>query len=218
MIGRQDHNGPRGNGINEDIAFTLTATDVSGVAAPEPYQEVIGALCNGDHKGVGNQYVSQGKCIVTKYLVRRLTPTECERLQGYPDGWTLLGHDGKEISDTRRYQMLGNSVAVNVVAYIMQGIAEQFNKTGEEVSGERMRVIVTEQNPSLAFSGCYGICIRTQGFILLFHRRGNRHPGIFPYKRAHWHKRGSVGDDCTDAAVLFYRHVRKGRTTRRDCA
>jgi site-specific DNA-cytosine methylase len=38
----------------------------------------------------------------------------------------LLGHDGKEISDTRRYQMLGNSVCVSVVAYIMQGIAEQF--------------------------------------------------------------------------------------------
>ena len=66
------------------------------------------------------------QCIVTKYLVRRLTPTECERLQGYPDGWTLYGHDGKEISDTRRYQMLGNSVAVTCVAYILQGIAEQF--------------------------------------------------------------------------------------------
>ena len=131
MIGRQDHNGPRGNGINEELAFTLTATDVSGVTAPDgqpcqPYQEVIGALCNGDHKGIGNQYVSQNKCIVTKYLVRRLTPTECERLQGYPDGWTLYGHDGKEISDTRRYQMLGNSVAVPCVAYILQGIAEQF--------------------------------------------------------------------------------------------
>jgi DNA (cytosine-5)-methyltransferase 1 len=133
MIGRQDHNGPRGNGINEEVAFTLTATDVCGVTAPEPYQEVIGALCNGDHKGVGNQYVSQNKCIVTKYLVRRLTPIECERLQGYPDGWTEFGHDGKEISDTRRYQMLGNSVAVNVVAYIMQSIAAQFNKNGEGV-------------------------------------------------------------------------------------
>ena len=42
-------------------------------------------------------------------MVRRLTPIECERLQGFPDGWTRLGHDGKEISDTRRYQMLGNS-------------------------------------------------------------------------------------------------------------
>lgn len=60
------------------------------------------------------------------YIVRRLTPTECERLQGYPDGWTEFDVDGKPISDTRRYQMLGNSVAVPCVAYIMQGIAQVF--------------------------------------------------------------------------------------------
>ena len=67
-------------------------------------------------------------CVVTPgqaqgYLVRRLTPTECERLQGYPDGWTAHGHDGKPISDSKRYQMLGNSIAVPCVAYIMQGIS-----------------------------------------------------------------------------------------------
>ena len=56
------------------------------------------------------------------YSVRRLTPVECERLQGYPDGWTAYGDDGAPISDTRRYQMLGNSVAVPCVAYLMQGI------------------------------------------------------------------------------------------------
>lgn len=56
------------------------------------------------------------------YSVRRLTPVECERLQGYPDGWTEYGDDGALISDTRRYQMLGNSVAVPCVAYLMQGI------------------------------------------------------------------------------------------------
>ena len=58
------------------------------------------------------------------YKVRRLTPVECERLQGYPDGWTEYGHDGKPISDTKRYQMLGNSIAVPCVAYIMQGIRD----------------------------------------------------------------------------------------------
>jgi len=52
---------------------------------------------------------------------------ECERLQGYPDVWTQFGHDGKEISDTRRYQMLGNSIAVPCVAYIMLGIIEHMN-------------------------------------------------------------------------------------------
>ena len=58
------------------------------------------------------------------YLARRLTPTECERLQGYPDGWTAHGHKNQPISDRKRYLMLGNSVAVPCVAYIMQGISE----------------------------------------------------------------------------------------------
>ena len=54
-------------------------------------------------------------------IVRRLTPLECERLQGFPDFWTEQG-GGRAISDTSRYQMLGNSIAVPCVAYIMQGI------------------------------------------------------------------------------------------------
>jgi len=62
--------------------------------------------------------------IRTGLCVRRLTPTEAERLQGYPDGWTESGADGRAISDTKRYQMLGNSVAVPCVAYIMQGIRD----------------------------------------------------------------------------------------------
>ncbi len=60
----------------------------------------------------------------TGLCVRRLTPTEAERLQGYPDGWTEAGADGRAISDTKRYQMLGNSIAVPCVAYIMQGIRD----------------------------------------------------------------------------------------------
>ncbi len=60
----------------------------------------------------------------TGLCVRRLTPTEAERLQGYPDGWTESGADGRAISDTKRYQMLGNSIAVPCVAYIMQGIRD----------------------------------------------------------------------------------------------
>jgi site-specific DNA-cytosine methylase len=46
--------------------------------------------------------------------IRRLTPTECERLQGFPDNWT------EGISDTQRYKCLGNAVTVNVVAEIMK--------------------------------------------------------------------------------------------------
>ena len=48
--------------------------------------------------------------------IRRLTPTECERLQGFPDGWT------EGVSDTQRYKMMGNAVTVNVVEYIVKNI------------------------------------------------------------------------------------------------
>lgn len=49
--------------------------------------------------------------------VRRLTPTECERLQGFPDGWTATSW-GKPQSDSARYRQLGNAVATPVIAWI----------------------------------------------------------------------------------------------------
>jgi DNA (cytosine-5)-methyltransferase 1 len=55
--------------------------------------------------------------------VRRLTPLECERLQGFPDGWTEYGHDGKKISDSARYKGLGNSLAIPCVDFIMGRVA-----------------------------------------------------------------------------------------------
>ena len=63
-------------------------------------------------------------------IVRRLTPIEAERLMGFPDFWTAYGCDGKEISDSKRYSMLGNSIAVPCVAYIMQGITDVLKKDG----------------------------------------------------------------------------------------
>jgi site-specific DNA-cytosine methylase len=60
----------------------------------------------------------------TGYVIRRLTPIECERLMSLPSGYTEYGHDGRRISDSSRYQLLGNSIVVNVLAYIMQNIAE----------------------------------------------------------------------------------------------
>ena len=52
-------------------------------------------------------------------LIRRLTALECERLQGFPDGWTDL----PGASDSARYRALGNSVAIPCVEFIMRGIA-----------------------------------------------------------------------------------------------
>jgi len=126
MIGREEHNGPRGSGIRLDTSFTLTATDRHAACYAQSsfggFQDGIGTIrASGGDNGGGSENL-----VVTppppKYIVRRLTPTECERLQGFPDDWTTEGHDGKPISDTTRYMMLGNSIAVPCVAYIMQGI------------------------------------------------------------------------------------------------
>ena len=53
--------------------------------------------------------------------IRRLTPIECERLQGFPDNWTEYGESGK-ISDTQRYKMCGNAVTVDVVEAVAKNI------------------------------------------------------------------------------------------------
>jgi DNA (cytosine-5)-methyltransferase 1 len=79
----------------------------------------VGTLCKGDEKGVGSQYVSQDKCIVTRNLIRRLTPLECEKLMGFPPLWT----DIPGASDSSRYKACGNSVAIPCVEFIMMGIA-----------------------------------------------------------------------------------------------
>lgn len=56
--------------------------------------------------------------VVAGSAVRRLTPKECERLQAFPDGWTEFGADGKRISNSQRYKMLGNAITVNVAHWI----------------------------------------------------------------------------------------------------
>lgn len=196
-INRQDHNGGNGQGVQKDISYTLTTSDVHAIYKPQPYQDVVGALChcdykgvnsiyvnqdkcivdkpyqdvvgalcNGDWKGAGNQYVSQDKCIiddqktiygqsafadykegcstlraeggdngggsenlaVSRNLVRRLTPLECERLQGFPDGWTNI----PKTSDSPRYKALGNSVAIPCVDFVLRGIAFFLGKFKEE--------------------------------------------------------------------------------------
>lgn len=65
--------------------------------------------------------------VSNEYTARKLTPTECERLQGFPDGHTKIPYRGKsaeECPDTPRYKALGNSFAVPVVAWIGRRIEE----------------------------------------------------------------------------------------------
>ena len=127
MIGRKDENGPQGNGVNEDVSFTLNTTDRYAVYAmttgeytqvckekaptlmardykdatvvtepasaatpgAHPYQNVVGTLAAGAHpSGFNGQDAYQDRLITEPaYTVRRLTPTECARLQGFPDWW-----------------------------------------------------------------------------------------------------------------------------------
>lgn len=120
-IDRELENGGNGIGYQENVSYTLTGFDRHAVCS---VSEVVGALCKGDEKGAGSQYVEQGKCVVDLYtcepagdkdlpilLIRRLTPLECERLQGFPDGWT----DIPGASDSARYKALGNSVYLIMV-------------------------------------------------------------------------------------------------------
>ena len=86
MIGRKDENGPQGDGVNKEVSFTLNTIDRHAVCAMNvgffaAVEEKTPALLARDYKDP--PIIAP----VSEYLVRRLTPDECCRLQGYPDGW-----------------------------------------------------------------------------------------------------------------------------------
>ena len=121
-IDRQPHNGGNGIGYQADIAYTLTATDHHAVFS----RQRVDKFAPGDIASTesARQYkdatdlILQAATVGVPMLIRRLTPLECERLQGFPDGWTAL----PGASDSARYRALGNSVAIPCVEFIMQGI------------------------------------------------------------------------------------------------
>jgi DNA (cytosine-5)-methyltransferase 1 len=79
--------------------------------------KIIGTLQARDYKGLNHEGARDGKAIIGESSqVRRLTPTECERLQGFPDGWT----EGQ--ADSHRYKQMGNAVAVPVVQWLIDRI------------------------------------------------------------------------------------------------
>lgn len=92
--------------------------------------EVCGTIADGAHHGGGlnGQDANTGRILPVvsdqaSLAVRRLTPRECERLQGFPDDYTLVPHRGKSAADGNRYKALGNSMAVNVMRWIGERIA-----------------------------------------------------------------------------------------------
>jgi DNA (cytosine-5)-methyltransferase 1 len=82
----------------------------------------------GDNGGGSENLVKENG----RNLIRRLTPLECERLQGFPDGWT----DIPGASDSARYKALGNSVAIPCVEFVMRGIAHFLKEPDEQEKGE----------------------------------------------------------------------------------
>ena len=113
MIGRTEKNGPQGDGVNEDVSFTLNTVDHHAVAAPAMEDETYCAT-TGNFMTVAKEKSPtlaardyKDPPIVNDtdepyYIVRRLTPVECARLQGFPDWWCSdLGTDAPTEEDIR---------------------------------------------------------------------------------------------------------------------
>ena len=98
------------------------------------YQKVTGTVDAGISKGTSNQLASNDMFIANASVVRRLTPLECERLQGFPDGWTDIGEwiDSKgekhKPADTPRYKALGNSIALPFWFWLLRRISAQYER------------------------------------------------------------------------------------------
>ena len=122
-----------GHGIIEEKTHTLDQTqgqvvsqiESAGIVSKgngevwETEERHMSLTSGGGQAGQGYPAVRQST--ETQHAVRRLTPTECERLQGFPDGWTQIPYKGKpaeECPQTHRYKALGNSMAVPVMQWL----------------------------------------------------------------------------------------------------
>ena len=122
-VDRQPQNGGNGLGCQDDLAYTLTAADRHAVYSRQRVDDfrhnndVASTQSARQYKDATDLICQQAEACA--HLIRRLTPLECERLQGFPDGWT----DIPGASDSARYKALGNSVAIPCVEFIMSRIA-----------------------------------------------------------------------------------------------
>ena len=117
--------------IGEELCGSLTASAAKGgpmvcpgggpVAFAQNVRDELRLVGGkGDHVGAlaASPGAKQASHVLEELCVRRLTPLECERLQGFPDGWTDVEYRGKPACDTPRYRALGNSMAVPVIRWI----------------------------------------------------------------------------------------------------
>lgn len=121
-IDRQPQNGGNGIGYQESIAYTLTATDHHAVFSRQRVDKLapsdVASTESARQYKDATDLIYQAAGIGPPQLIRRLTPLECERLQGFPDGWTAL----PGASDSARYRALGNSVAIPCVEFVLMGV------------------------------------------------------------------------------------------------
>ena len=128
MIGRKEKNGPRGSGILDEQCFTLNTVDRHAVCKTEK-GTVFGKTSFAAYEATkitpslrasGGDLGGGSEMIYMESAVRRLTPLECERLQGLPDNFTLI--DDKSCSDSARYKALGNGMAHPCAKYVMEQV------------------------------------------------------------------------------------------------
>lgn len=127
--------------VDEDVCSTLKVGGGRPLrCAASNGERYVGTLCARDSKGVGSQFAREGKVVAMsdenapwfegeprpdfEYHLRRLTPTECMRLQGFPDGWCDIDFRGRPATDTPKYKAAGNSMTVDVMRWIGLRIEE----------------------------------------------------------------------------------------------
>ena len=141
---QRDSDFSAGFGRNGDPAYTLTSAQTGGGNIPAVafaqnqrnevrQMDVVGALA-AEPGMKQTAYITQGGGMEEpQYVVRRITPIEAERLQGFPDGWTDIEYHGRPAPDTLRYKALGNSMTVNVMRWLAERILEA-DKNGNQIA------------------------------------------------------------------------------------
>lgn len=124
QLGREKRQNGMGLGSDGDPMFTLETRQPHGVAQAVGSDVTAGTLRANQGSGWRSNGTPVEGVAIQGMAVRRLTPRECERLQGFPDDYTAIEYRKKPAADGPRYKALGNSMAVPVMAWIGQRIAE----------------------------------------------------------------------------------------------
>jgi site-specific DNA-cytosine methylase len=115
-----------GRGQPSDVVPALNGADAGTTSDMRPCVAVSPTLRSGGNQTGGDRPpgtdVDTCETLVTGSAIRRLTPRECERLQGFPDDYTLVSYRSKPAADGPRYKALGNSMAVPVIRWILMRI------------------------------------------------------------------------------------------------